>query len=309
MDWKAAFASNWPYKLAALSLSLLLWFAVTSGEERRDLPVRTSLQVEVTDSAWVAVRVPREVRTTFQGRSADMFALIDQPAIRKVIETVDDTLATLELSPSDVTYDRTLNVQPIAVQPSQIDVHLEPVTERRVPVLQDVSISAAEGFAAFRPIVQPESVTVRGAQTEVESLTALQTESARFNDLRQTVTRQLAVILPQGLSTVDLDPSQVLVTIEVDSLTQRQLVVQVRATGPGSPGVVISPASVRVILRGARAIIQPLTPADIDAVVTLASPLTGPRSLAVEVLLPDGLEVTATPDPRLVTVSPRENQP
>ena len=309
MEWRAAFTSNWPYKLAALSLSLLLWFSVTADKERPDQPVRTRLEVEVTDSAWVAVRVPAEVTTIFQGRSGDMFALIDRPAIRKVIEMVEDTLVVLDLLPADVAYDRGLSVRPVSVRPNQIEVHLEPVTERRVPVLQDVSISVAEGFAAFRPIVQPESVTVRGAQSEVASLTALQTESARFDGLRQTVTRQLAVLLPQGLSTVDLAPAQVLVTIEVDSLTQRQLVVQVKAVGPGSAGAVVTPSTVRVVLRGARAVIQPLAPGDIVAVVTVDSRLTAPRSLPVEIRLPDGFEVTATADPRLVTVSPRESRP
>lgn len=310
MDWRSAFLSNWPYKIAAVSLSLLLWFSVTTDEERRDQPVQTRLEIEVADSGWVAVEAPDEVSTIFQGRSGDMFALVNQPVIRKVIESVDDTVVVLDLAPGDVAFDRSLSVRPVAVEPRQVEVRLEPLIERRVPVIiQDISVSAAEGFAAFSPIVRPESVTVRGARSEVRSITFLQTVSARFSGIRQAQTRQIAVQRPQGVRTVRLEPAQVLVTIEVDSLAERQLLVPVRIAGPGAEGAVASPGTVRVTLRGPRTAIEPLTAADVTATVSVAEPLADARSLRVDVRLPEGLPVTAAADPPLVTIAPRESGP
>lgn len=308
MDWRAALLQNWPYKLAAVTLSILLWFNVTvDEEERQEQPVRTRLDFQVTDSAWVAAHAPDEVMAIFQGRRRDLFALINQPVIRKVIDQVTDSVMSIELDPDEVVYDRELNVRPVEVRPSAVELRLERLIRRTVPVLIDLDISAADGFVAGRPIVRPESVEVRGARSEVESITHLQTARAPLRDLARDETRQLPLVLPEGLETVTVDPSQVLVTVEVDSLAVREMTVPVRLSGPGAGAWTSSPSRVSVTLRGALGELRSLSPEDVRAVVTLSGEPGGQERFEVEILLPEGLSewTIATAEPPVVTVTRR----
>ncbi len=305
MDWRAAFLTNWPFKLSALMLSLLLWFNVSAEEQRQDQPVRTRLEIDVADSGWVAVEVPDEVTAIFAGRSGDMFALFNQPVVRKVIESVEDSVMSLRLSPSDVAYDRSLSVRPIAVSPSEVELRFEPLVTRRVPVTIDLSATTVEGFVTYAPIVQPESVTVRGAQSEVNGISHLDTP-VRLGSVQRASTRQVPVPLPAGLSTVTVEPAQVLVTVEVDAVIERRLAVRVEPQGPGAMGMRVTPATVMAVLRGGRTQVERLSASDVQAVVVVAGASQARRSLPVAIRLPAGLTVTASSDPPRVQVYAEE---
>lgn len=308
IDWRGAVRDNWPYKLAAAALAVLLWFNVSAEEQRQEQPVPTRLELIVQDTSWVAVNPPDEVTTTFQGRRGDFFAFAlrgNRPVLRKEIRQVTDSAMRVQLSPGEVAFDRQLDVRPVAVRPSEVRLSLEPLTFRRVPVLVELEASAAEGFTLVGPpTVEPESVTVRGARSEVGSVQQVETEPVSLDGLQQTVTRQLPVRLPDGLSTIGLEPDQVLVTLEVDSLRERLLSVPVVLAGPGADGARPEPERVEVTLRGARSALAELPPEAVTAVAFVADRPSEARRVVLEVRLPDGLTVTAVAEPDSVTVTP-----
>ena len=306
MDWKAALVENWPYKLAAFALALLLWFNVTAGEQQPQR-VPTELRVVVQDTGWVLAEAPDEVVTTFQGRRGDLLGFsFERPVLRKVVSEVTDSVMRVDLEPRDVVVDPQLQARPVAVQPTTALVRFEPVVTRRLPVAADVRASPASGFTLLgSPLIRPESVEVRGAVSDVESLSEVETEPVSLDGIRTTQTREVPLRLPQDLEGVEVDTSTVLLTVEVDSLVERSLAVPVTIRGPGGEGFTASPGSVRVTLRGPRAVVGRLTAEDVGAVATLESAPEGEESrrLEVTVELPEGLSVTGTSDPPLVNVS------
>lgn len=308
MDWKAAFRQNWPYKVAALVLALLLWFNVSADEDRTEQPVSTRLEFDFRDERWVAVDVPEEVRTIFRGRLRDIFELpASRPVIRRTIESVEDSVVRVELDPGMVQFDRRLSVQAVSVRPSEVQLRFEPVEEKRVPVTIDLTAAAAPGFTVVgNPIVQPESVTVRGARSQVAAISHLATEPVTLRDLREPTTRQLPLERPEGLERLAVEPAQVLATLRVDTLVERRLRVRVRAVGEGAEGVSLSPADVEVRLRGPRGVLAAVTPEDVTATVELLRAPAGRERLPVTVYLAPGVWATAEPVPPLVLVSPAE---
>ncbi|MXW55901.1 MAG: hypothetical protein F4Z59_04225, partial [Gemmatimonadales bacterium] len=104
MDFKSAFTKNWPYKVAAIVLSVLLWLSVSADAEIAEQPVSTLLEIQVSDSAWSLREVrPAEITTTFRGRRNQMFAArFERPVIRKVLDQVEDTVVQVPLSASEV---------------------------------------------------------------------------------------------------------------------------------------------------------------------------------------------------------------
>lgn len=306
MDWRATLLENWPYKIAALVLALLLWLNVTA-EERQEFPVPTELQVEVRDPGWVLLRtVPEQVRTVFQGRRGPVMPRM--PVIRQVVDSVTGPRMELSLEPRMVRgYDRELDLRPIGIRPQTVELQLERRVSRRVPVEPRLRLSAAPGFAVIRPVLlQPDSVTLRGAETEVASVERVATEQAVLEELRTTVTRELQLAPPEGLRSVDWDPEAVLATVEVDSLVERSVERPLQLRGPAAGMVVLDRESVEVRLRGPATVVGRVDAARVRVYVTVDTVPSATIRVPVEVEIGTEAPLTADADPADVAVRPVE---
>ena len=304
MDWRSVVLENWPYKLAAAVLALLLWLNVTA-EERQEFPVPTDVRVELRDPGWVLVEVvPEQVRTVFQGLRGPVMPRM--PVIRQVVDSVTGPRMEIELSPEMVRgYDRELDLRPIGVRPQNVELRLERRVSARVPVEPRLRLRPAPGFSVVRPVLlQPDSVTVRGAESEVASVGAVRTEEAALEELRRTVTRELQVQPPDGLSHVEWEPGTVLATVEVDSLVERSLDRPLDVRGPAAGAVDLSTESVRVLLRGLQQDVRGVEPGSVRAYVLLDDVPDASVRHPVRVEFPEGLQLTADPQPSEVTVRP-----
>lgn len=305
MDWYGFLTRHWPYKLAALFLAVLLWLNVTA-EATDDFPLSTSVRVEARDSAWVVVSVdPPQVQTVFRGQRPT-FMPSEKPVIRQVIDTVTAPRMQLELSARAVRgYAPELNLTPVTVEPTAVEVQLERRATRRVPVRPELELSAAEGFTVVRPILlQPDSVTVSGPRSGVEQLGAFGTRPAQLEDLRTTVSRQLELRPPTGAEHLDWEPTQIMATVQVDSLVEREVTRPLEVRGGAAGGVRVSPDSVQVRLRGAARVVRALAPGRVTAAVTVDSVPPGEASAAVAVELPPDVRATAESRPSRAAVRP-----
>lgn len=306
MNWQSLFLENWPYKVAAAVLALLLWFNVTA-EERQELPVPTRLQVESRDESWVVVGQTEDVRTLFQGRRGDVMGLSvtgQQPVIRQVIDSVTGPRMRLDLSADQVDYNRSLSVRPVAVEPEVAQVRLERRESRRLPVHPSVEASAADGYSIRRPIaVQPESVTVSGARSEVNSLDRVTTEPVTMEELGRTVTRELRLRLPAGIRHASVEPTTVLATVEVDTLVERTLTLPLSVRGAAAEVTTTATDSVAVTLRGPRGAVEALTVDALEAWVEVEeTPDEEGVTGTVRIEVPEGAQLTAIPEPSEVAL-------
>ena len=309
MDWRGALVENWPYKIAALVLAVLLWLNV-SAEQGDEFPLATAVQVEVQDTTWVAVEVnPSRVTTTFRGQRG--LFLPEDPVIRQVIDSVTGPVMEIEVSPRMVRgFDRELNLSPVSVRPQTVEVRLEPRVTRRLPVEPRLELSAGSGYAVLRPVLlQPDSVTVRGAESEVGSLSSFPTEEASLEDLRRTVTRELQLRSPAGLENIGWEPASIMATVEVDSLAERTVRRPLAVRGARAAGAAVTPDSVTVRLRGPSSVVRPLEASAVSAHVRVDSLPGGEAAVPVQVELGRVRQVTAVAEPARATVRPRGEGP
>jgi YbbR domain-containing protein len=305
VNWQSIVRDHWPYKLAAFFIVFLLWFDLTASE-RQSQEVATRLVVEVEDSAWVLVEAPAEVTTTFQGRNRDLMAVIgNDPELRVAILEVTGPVMRVSLEPDQVVYDRELGVRATLVVPTSVELRLEELTERRVPVVPDVATVPALGFTVMRPLlVEPDSVLVRGGASLVQSIRQVVTRKVSLEDLHHSVMRDIPLEVPVGAPEVELDPPSVLVTVPVDSLVVREVRMPVRVAGAASGRVRVQPDSVDVVVRGAAAAVQRQLDSMSEATVRLDAVPAGPKLVPVVVGLAAGGFVSASPRPEEVTVRP-----
>lgn len=305
MNWQSIVRDHWPYKLAAFFIVFLLWLDLTSGE-RQSQEVVTRLVIDVQDSAWVLIEAPEEVITTFQGRNRDLMAVISEdPEVRVAVREVSAPVMRVALEADQVVYDRELGVRATLVSPQSVELQFEELTERRVPVVPNVLTVPAMGFTVMRPLlVEPDSVTVRGGASHVESIRQVATRQVSLEELRHSVMRDIPLEAPAGAPEIELVPPSVLVTVPVDSLVVRQVRVPVRAPRALRGAVRFQPDSVDVVVRGAAGAVQRQLDAMTEVTVRLESIPGGPSLVPVVVDLAVEGFVSASPRPEEVTVRP-----
>jgi YbbR domain-containing protein len=234
-----------------------------------------------------------------------MAVIGEDPEVRVAIREVSAPVMRVALEPDQVVYDRELGVRATLVVPPSVELRFEELTERRVPVVPDVATVPAMGFTVMRPLlVEPDSVTVRGGASHVESIRQVSTRRVSLEELRHSVMRDIPIQAPAGAPDVELVPSSVLVTVPVDSLVVRQVRVPVRAPDAFRDAVRIQPDSVDVVVRGAAGAVQQQLEAMSEVTIRLDSVPGGPRLVPVVVDLAVEGFVSASPRPEEVTVRP-----
>lgn len=307
MNWRRIFLGNIGFKLAALVVVAMLWVSVTA-DERQSQPVPTEVSVEVRDSTWVLVEAPREVSTTFQGPNRALLGLLmERPVLRVPIDSVTDERMQVPVSVDRVEYDRDLSVAPSYVTPSTIDLRFERRRSARLPVVASVDPVPAAGYTVVQPIrVQPESVTVRGPASWVESRTRIPTRSVRLEGLTNTVVRDIPLDLPDRRG-VEAEPSTVLVTITLDSLVVRDLRIPIRLAGGGADRARIEPDSATISLRGVAAGVDSVAARLEELSVVVDQPPQSAYQVTLRDLVGLGSDgpVAVTVTPRTATIGPR----
>lgn len=306
MQWREAITRRWQYKVAALFVAVLLWVTVTT-DEQQEQAVPTRVEWEMADSSQVLVQAPGQVQTVFQAQTGDLLSFVgNDPVIRYRVDSVSGPEMRVGLTTGMVDYGQVGNARPVAVRPSEVVLRFEPRVERRVPVAANVEASAADGYMVVdSPAVQPDSVTVIGAESEVEGITALSTEQASFDDLTGRVSRDVPVALPDDAPHVRSDPGIVLVTVEVDSTVTRDLRRPVGVRGASAGAYRLDPDSVTVRLRGPSSVMDDVPEDSVRAWVDLSEggPAAGEaEARGVSVNLPGDARVTAEVDPTEVEV-------
>ncbi|MCE2422700.1 MAG: hypothetical protein J4G03_05260 [Gemmatimonadetes bacterium] len=296
---------RWLFLSAAFAISIVLWLRV-SGTFLADQQVPTRIEWSVSDTAWSLLEAPEQVVATFRGRRGQVFtSLFQQPYIRKLIEVVNDTVLRIPISPSEVIYSADLEVRPVALDVSQVEVRLEPRTRKRVPVSAETDATAAAGAVVVGLDFAPDSVWVYGPASRVEGIDVVSAGTMLVGEIGARVTRQLIIELPPGLTGVGVEPASVVGTVQVDTLGMRTFSRAVEVVLPSDlddyGNVEFDPSEVSVLVSGPLRILAALRAVDFRALVMLEDPPRQGASYPVELEWPRDLAVTATSDPPRVT--------
>ena len=165
---------NWALKLLSLVFALILWFFVM-GERKLERSYAVPLEMKNVPKAMIVANdVPSEVAVRISGPRTLLMNLHAED-LRIVIDLQD-------LPPGLTSFKRLeerLNIPaPLKVtrlSPSYVDVKMDRITVKRVPVKAILRGRPAEGFWVEKVISVPESVVVEGAEGELAALQQVQT--------------------------------------------------------------------------------------------------------------------------------------
>lgn len=292
---RAALVTNWPIKLTSLALAAVLWAAVAAEEPTTQL-VPVNLLVEPPEGRALTRPLP-QVKALYAGSARELIKLYGTPPV--ITAVIPDTLTgstyALELSPGELKLAQSADVKAQDVQPRRIEVTLDAVSHRTVPVVSRVTIRPDTGFAVVGGLaLSPSSLLVRGPDAVVARIEAVTTVPLEITAVRGPVRRSVAIDT-ESLGVAQVSKREVEVSAEIEAVSERALLNVPVALRGDRTAWMVDPAQVLVTVRGPAARVAQLSK---DSVAVVAQPTGAGRreTVRLTVMAPPGIEATATPD-------------
>ncbi|MGE5432575.1 MAG: YbbR-like domain-containing protein [Syntrophomonadaceae bacterium] len=158
-------------------------------------------------------------------------------------------------------------IQLFDLYPDFLSVSLERITERKIKIRPDLSISFKQDFGLVSNIkVIPDSVVVYGPGSIVKNLAAVPTIKRSFNNLDDKILERIDL---QNIPGLTYSNGSCVIKFDVQKIvdkTLENLEVEVRNT-PRGEDLVVFPSSITVVLRGGINIIGKLKSEDVHPFV------------------------------------------
>lgn len=301
----AAVVHNWPLKVAAVGLAVLLYVALALSQNSKDW--RGQVLIDVRNQPAGAVLVDAVQYVT----SIRYFAPVD--AASRV--TGDTFSAWIDLSAAspDASNDllvqvtvtsRDPQVQVFEWSPRQVSIHLDPLRQKVVPVQVDRG-AIPPGLQVRDPVVDTAQVTVSGTQSTVSQVVAA-VARVRIDPSGVTIDQEVDLepidARGVGVGQVRLTPSSVRVKILVGSqLQSRTLPVNAIVTGTPATGYQLSSIDIDPVAVSVEG--------DVDTLAVLTRIDTQPLSVTgastdisetVALVVPAGVDILGGPSIRIV---------
>jgi YbbR domain-containing protein len=281
---------NWPLKLGAILLATVLYSGLVLGQNIRTWtgtvpvdpirpPTGATLIVDLDPVTLIRYRAPLDVGVL----SPDSFrATVDLSLVDARASTTTDIPVTV------IALDQ--RVQIVDYQPRVIQVQLDPVAERDLPIT--VTLGAVpDGLSVGPPQIDPSTATIRGASSRVDSVSAV-VARVTIDASALNVDRDFELVPLDAngnqVPNIEIDPQRARIRIAVArELANRSLPVVPQLIGQPAPGYRITSVTVDplvVTVSGEASTVTPLETAmtepidianrsrDIEATVGFALP-------------------------------------
>lgn len=183
---------NWVLKLISLAFAVVLWFFVM-GESRmevthvapleyKNLPAGLMIASEVPTSVAIMISGPRAMQVNLS--PGDISLSVDLKGLSAGVTSFRRLEESLNI-PAGLKITR--------ISPSYVDVKLERVRERDVPVRVVLTGEPAPGFIVKSSKAIPAKVTVSGAESELKGVSEVVTEGIDLTHVQESFSQTVAI--------------------------------------------------------------------------------------------------------------------
>ena len=300
---RRAFTENLGLKLIALVASIVLFVMRGTEDDTGIVSVRV---IAPERDGWVLTsEVPEQVHVTLTGSRALVNSVRSEtlPDIR-IPDEIDERFFYIEPGqidlPPGVSVDR--------VEPTAIPVTWAREDERRFRIDAVVEGAVEEGFVRGRTAVDPPTVRVRGAVSEIDDMTRVRSQPVDVGGLRAGEHRLRVPLMPLPDHVSYVDTQSVVVTVVVEAEEGHRLFEDLEVALVGGAELELRPERVNVTIRGPRGRVEQLLPRRVIPYVDVTGfdPALGAQPVEVR-LRPLPEDITLAVEPAEVLVSPRSD--
>ncbi|MGO4910980.1 CdaR family protein [Leeuwenhoekiella sp. W20_SRS_FM14] len=134
-------------------------------------------------------------------------------------------------------------------EPDTVYFTLDRNYDKRVPVISNFEISYAPGYGSFQGMeIKPDSITVRGPESEVDTITKVYTSAEVFEDIRASKEGNVSLHLFKKIPNVELLPNTIAYNLHVDKFTEGSVSVPLQLINvPPNVSAKVFPKRINVI--------------------------------------------------------------
>ena len=175
---------NWTLKLISVAFAILLWMFIM-GERRLEVGYRVPLELQnVPSGLMVANEVPSLVDVRISGpRTLQLKVSPNDISIVVDLSDLKPGLTTFKQLEERLNIPGGLRVTRLS--PSFIDLKLERVKQKLVPIQVALVGHPLEGFKLESVKSVPNEVVIEGAETELKSISEVTTEDVDLNGVNE----------------------------------------------------------------------------------------------------------------------------
>ncbi len=280
----------------------LAWVSVTMREDYETTVASPLVLQEIPPGMAVQTPLPRTVQLRFRGEGWRLAGVLlartpgivisaaSLPAGHRPL-TFNDFADRISLAPG---------VRLLDVKPDSLRIELGPAVRKRVPVVLDCLAGFREGYGQVGPTsVEPDSVTLTGAESVLRGIESWKTERRVFENVRASLDAEVPLTSAAPFE-IDLSVPSVRIAISVEPFAEKiitGLPVQVGAA-PANREVILIPPRIEIVVRAGIRQLSGLSPGDFRVETPYAS-IAADSTGAVEydVSCPAGVQlVTKRPE-------------
>jgi YbbR domain-containing protein len=292
--WRGSIRKDWVVKLLSLGFALLLWFFVV-GQEKAEVSVSIPLElVNIPADLVIANDIPSNIDVRVYGPRSMIRAMVTK-GILKVIDLKDAKpgKTTVPISPDSLSLPGA--VRALRIQPSNVEIVLEPLVLSDFPVKPVLKGMVAQYHKVLNTDVYPSRVVISGPESVIKAIKAIRTFPVDLDGASNDITREVGLDL-QGLhvSLEEKETYKVTVHIAPAQGTRRITHIPVQIETSKSD-VLWWPRIVSVTLRGPMLNIREIKAIDIYVGISVKGLEPGIHSVEPECIVPEGftlMEIT-----------------
>ncbi len=154
----------------------------------------------------------------------------------------------------------------VEIQPTVIPIQLDSLKTKTVLVKPNISLEFRSQYNLHKPLeLSPKKVQITGPSNIIDTISILQLDKLNLKDLNQNMATNVKVLYP---AKTKVEPEKVLVTLEVEKYTEKDLKVPILVKNrPGGMNVKLFPSEVKVTCLVGLSEFENVTANDFSAVV------------------------------------------
>jgi YbbR domain-containing protein len=272
---------NWPLKLAAFGIALLLWTLVRVDAPNRHVLPNIPVRVVLNDPSWALSgdAVPSSVEVRLSGSTRDLIGVaVDRPSVFIPIDEVTNPDSAVVLRREWLRLDAYQGIVVEDYQPSSVRLAFERVEVATLPIELTVEGALPNGLALAEPLrPEPARARVSGPRSRVAQVESVPLQVLALSRIRESSRFTLGVDTSR-LAGLEVSPTSAEVSVVVEEEAERLLpnvpVIPILPFDIDPNGVEVIPASLGVSLRGARSLVEAFDPTRLSLVAAAAGSIS-----------------------------------